>query len=67
MKKLMITASAEDLSFELKTADITVTLKAPNKNAKMMWTKQIEKAIEQYGVALQMKNAEEVWSIALIS
>ncbi|KAI1714545.1 pleckstrin homology domain-containing protein [Ditylenchus destructor] len=60
MKKLMITASAEDLSFELKTADITVTLKAPNKNAKMMWTKQIEKAIEQYGVALQMKNAEEI-------
>uniref|UniRef100_A0A1I7VHU6 Intersectin-1 n=1 Tax=Loa loa TaxID=7209 RepID=A0A1I7VHU6_LOALO len=38
----------DDCSFEVRSGEFSVILRAPNRNARLFWTAQIEKAINEY-------------------
>jgi hypothetical protein len=53
-----VSPALEDTSFLLKNKSGIIQVRAPNRNAKAYWVNQLQKAIDQYDVAVQLKRAE---------
>lgn len=58
LDKLSMVPNTEENVIALKEADLIWLLRAPNRNSKTLWTTQLQKALDQYDVAVQMRNAQ---------
>ena len=60
----LISSSADDgATFGLKVYENIINLRAINKNAKILWCNQIQKAIEEYNISSQLIKTENVCSV----
>jgi hypothetical protein len=57
-----MTPGQENTGFMLKNKTMELHLRAINSNSKSFWVNQLQKAIDDYDVKTQLKNAEEVSS-----
>ncbi|KAH7731040.1 variant SH3 domain-containing protein [Aphelenchoides avenae] len=55
----VVTNPIEENSIALKENDTLWLLRAPNRNSKAMWMGQLQKAIDQYDIAVQMRSARK--------